>query len=138
MPMTIYKLYASEAGDSVANLDVQLDGIITAILMTCEARGVDSINEGIRAEVSFLSINTFITTDTRGSLMIIQSISGLLTSGMLNTATNMNVSGLEVPVAAGERIHLHIADVGTLSARAAHAYLYITDKGIARPAARRR
>lgn len=138
MGMTIYKLYSGTAGDSVASLDIQLDGEIESILMSCDASGVNLMDEGVQVEVSFLSTNTFAVNDSRGSLMIIQSRSGLLTSGALNSAINMSVSALGVPVAAGERIHLHILDIGTISGRTGMAYLYVRDKGVSRMAPRRR
>ncbi len=138
MPMTIYKLYAATAGDSVASIDIQLDGEIKSILMTGEASGVDAVNEGFTAEVSFLSSNGFTTNDTRGSLMTIQSRMGLSTNGGLQTAVNMGVSNLDVPVNAGERVHLHITDLGTITVRNVHAYLYVQDKGTQRIPSRRR
>ncbi len=138
MPMTIYKLHASTAGDSVANLDIQIDGTITALYMTGSVGGADGLNDGFQAEVSFLSTNTFSTNDARGSLMTIQSKLSLLTSGQANTAVNANISTLDIPVAAGERVHLHVEDIGTPTARGVHAYLYVLDKGTPRIPGRRR
>ncbi len=132
MPMTIYKLYASSSGDSVASFDVQLDGEIKALLMSADASGADALNEGVLAELSFLSSNTFANSDVRGSLMTIQIRFGVLTSGGMNASENYHVSGLEVPVNAGERIFLHVSDQGTLTGRNVYAYLYIKDKGTSR------
>lgn len=138
MPMTIYKLYAAVATDDAASLDIQMDGTIKSMLMTARWQGVDAINEGGMAEMSFLSTNTFSANDARGSLMLIQSISGLLTSGMLQTAVNQSLSSLEIPVAAGERIHLHIVNNGTITTVEVHGYLFVEDKGIQRVPGRRR
>lgn len=138
MPMTIYKLWSDQVGDSVASLDVQLDGNITSILLACQAGGVDVLNEGVSAEVSFLSSNTISSNDVRGSLMAIQSRLGAITTGGMNTAQNISVSTLYIPVNAGERIHLHIEDIGTLASRTAFCYLYVEDKGTGRTAGRRR
>ncbi len=136
--MTIYKLHTTSSGDSVASLDIQLDGIIQAIHMTMRLTGVNGLNEGQEAEISFLSTSTFGVNDVRGSLMIIQSQTGFLTSGMANVATNSQVSSLEIPVNAGERIHMHTNDVGAPGGRSVHGYLYVADKGILRQAGRRR
>lgn len=138
MGMTIYKLYSSAAGNSVASLDIQLDGIITAIFMTGRVTGVDATDEGFEAEVSFLSTSTLTSNDARGSLMIIQSMLSLVTSGGMNSGINAGLASLEVPVAAGERIHLHISDSGSVTGRTVHAFLYVQDKGIPRVSARRR
>lgn len=138
MPMTIYKLYADGAGDSVASLDIQIDGIITSMMMTTVPLGVNVLDEGVQAEVSFLSSNTFTTNDARGSLMMLNSCLGAITTGGCNTAMNCAISSLEIPVSAGERIHLHILDIGTVTDRATHCYLYVLDKGTPRTPGRRR
>jgi len=136
--MTIYKLYGSVTGDSVASLDIQLDGEIMAIHMTQRVTGVDALEDGAEAELSFLSTNSFANNDVRGSLMTIQGSLGVLTQGGNNTGINAQVSSLEIPVSAGERIHLHINLRGGASAANTHAYLYVRDKGVARIPGRRR
>lgn len=138
MPMTIYKLFASTSGDSVASLDIQLDGEIQAIHMSGEAVAADALDDGYKAELSFLSTNTFSNNDVRGSLMTIQAKLGLLTQGGGNVATNAQISSLGIPVAAGERVHLHISFAGGISAAAVFAYMYIQDKGTPRIPGRRR
>ncbi len=138
MPMTIYKLYGAASTDSVASLDIQLDGVITSMLMTGMCAGVNALDEGMQAEISFLSSNTFGSNDVRGSLMTMQIRSGMLTSGMGNMCDNINISSVNIPVNAGERIHLHIRDAGTLTGRVVHAYLYVEDKGVSRLSSRRR
>lgn len=138
MPMTIYKLRANGNGDSLASLDIQIDGIITAIFMTGKGSGMDALNDGWMAEVSFLSSSTFTVNDVRGSLMTIQSEIGFLTTGGCNTGVNANISSMEVPVSAGERIHMHILHLGTISSATVHCYLYVLDKGTPRIPGRRR
>lgn len=138
MPMTIYKLYSAAFGDSTASLDIQLDGVIQSIHMTGRANGIDALNDGFEAEVSFLSTNSFTSNDTRGSLMIIQSCLGMLTDGGGNLSVNAQISTLMVPVAAGERVHLHAAAIGGSTGGAVHAFLFVEDKGIQRISGRRR
>ncbi len=137
MPMTIYKLFGSVSQDSSATIDVQLDGEIQSILMTTDCSGADALNDGMRAELSFLSTNSFGTNDTRGSLMMIHNRMGILTQGGGNMDNNFSVSGLEVPVNAGERLHLHISHQGGATGTC-HAYVYIRDKGVTRTPPRRR
>lgn len=138
MPMTIYKLYGGSSGDDAASLDIQIDGEIEAILMSADVAGADALNDGVIAEVSFLSTNGFGSNDVRGSLMTVQCRQNFLTSGGGNMATNMAVGGISIPVAAGERVHLHILDRGSPTSRSVHAYLYVRDKGTARVLTRRR
>lgn len=140
MPMTIYKLHFSAAAtaDSLASLDIQLDGEINAIHMTGKCAGADGLNDGFNAEVSFLSSNSFTSNDTRGSLMIIQSELGFLTTGGHNGSVNAQVSSLFIPVSAGERIHLHMQLNGAPTGVNVHCFLYVQDKGIARASSRRR
>lgn len=138
MAMTVYKLYAGAVGDSAASLDIQLDGEIEAIMMGVEASGVQAADEGVAAEVSFMSTSSFTVNDTRGSLMMLQYRVGLLTSGMAPAGSHMAVGNLEIPVGQGERIHLHVTDFGTVTARRAWAYIYVRDRGIARTPTRRR
>lgn len=138
MPMTIYKLHASTAGDSVASLDIQLDGEIESIHMAMFAADCDALNDAALAEMSFLSTNSFTSNDVRGSLMIVQSGIGFLTQGGGNMAQNANISSLQIPVAAGERIHLHISLIGGCSSAATHGYMYVRDKGTPRIPGRRR
>ncbi len=138
MAMTIYKLYGTGDGESISSVDVQMDGIIQSLMMTGYCTGADALNDGFFAELSFLSSNSKTSSDTRGSLMIIQSLFGLLTSGGFNSGVNMGVSSLEIPVAAGERVHLHISQLGGITAAFVHAFMYVRDKGTVRAAGRRR
>lgn len=138
MPMTIYKLYGFADGDSIASLDIQMDGDITAVHMSTSPVGFDALDDAVSAECSFLSSNSFGNSDTRGSIMIIQSRLGMLTQGGCNSAVNAQISSMEVPVAAGERIHLHIALGGGTVSAGTHAYLYVRDKGTPRIPGRRR
>lgn len=138
MPMTIYKLYGAAAGDSIASLDIQLDGEIQAIHMTMSVNGADALNDGAESELSFLSSNTFANSDARGSLMIVQSAMGFLTQGGGNVAVNAQISSLQIPVSAGERVHLHINLAGGASSAPTQAYMFVSDKGTPRIPGRRR
>lgn len=138
MPMTIYKLFASAAGASAASLDIQMDGEIKAMHMSIQPNTMDALDDGAESEVSFLSTASWSSNDTRGSLMIVQSKLGMLTTGGGNVAINASLSSLSIPVAAGERVHLHVAVAGGTVSCPSHAYLYVEDKGLPRVPGRRR
>lgn len=125
--MSIYKLFGAGTGgaeESLANLDVQFDGEIVAMSGTIYA-DLDAADEIVIAEVSFLSSNTWATNDARGSLFMMVNNLAIVTSGS-SPGTNHSVSGLFVPITAGERIHLHIsATAGVISQT--NVYVYVRD-----------
>jgi prefoldin subunit 5 len=122
--VSIYKLYSPGTGgvqNSVASFDVQLDGHIVAMHMS-QMGDLDADLDYIAAEISFLSSNTFAVNDARGSLMITQAQVSGAAFGV--QAVNDTVSGVRVPVSAGERIHLHLdATSGTTQTLQAHIYV---------------
>lgn len=133
--MTIYKLYNefTSSADSGALLDIQFDGVITAIDWNVRA-DLDADTEAYNVELSFLSTNTFTVNDSRGSIsMVGAQASG--TPGFIDHVVAKGLSGLAIPVTAGERVHLHGTLAGTASVRA-HCYLHVEDR--ADPRLRRR
>ena len=126
--MSVYKMFANGTGgteNSVASFDVQFDGDIVAILGHLNPV-FDANAESCNMEVSFLSSSTFSVNDARGSLFILGSRLDVITSGGSQGIANNAVSGVRIPVSAGERIHMHLnASAGVVSV--AQAYLYITD-----------
>ena len=133
--MSVYKLYSAGSGgtqDNLASIDIQFDGVITAIVGTAYG-DFDAADENLRVEVSFLSTNTVISNDSRGSLFTMQSALGIVTSGSHPGMQN-SVSGINVDVTAGERVHLHIVSTSGVVSQAT-VYLYVTDGS---PAALRR
>jgi len=134
--MSIYKLSGdfSATADSAFSLDVQFDGVITAI--DWDANGdFDADLEAAEFEVSFLSSNTFAKNDARGSVSSISIRPNFTTSGMANSAVQKTVSGVRIAVSAGERIHLHGKLTGTNDCTAT-CYLHVEDS--ADPRLRRR
>lgn len=128
--MTIYKLMGSApAGvttDSLATIDIQNDGHIVAIAMMAAPEGMDALGDFYWAEVSFMSTSTFANNDVRGSLLMLAAFQNFLTTGGGGGGGQANLSGVRLPVAAGERIHLHtFMDTG-VSGRV-QVYLYIED-----------
>jgi len=125
--VSVYKLFAAGAGgteDNAAALDIQFDGKITALAMVSFG-DFDAADETLSVEVSFLSSATFNTNDSRGSLLMNRSKLGIVTSGS-NPVQMISVSGVDIPVNQGERIHLHISSTaGVVSSNS--AYIYVTD-----------
>ncbi len=123
--MSIYKLYGAGTGgteNSIANLDVQFDGTIVAFHVTAMG-DLDADAENFNIEVSFLSTNTISSNDARGSIVVLNA----QTSNTVNTVSQQSsVSGVSIPVIAGERIHLHISATAGVTT-AVHCYLYVTD-----------
>lgn len=125
--MSVYKLYAAGSGgteNNAASLDVQFEGKITAILMSSYG-DFDAADESLSVEVSFLSTATFTSNDARGSLAMNTMSTGVVTSGA-NNGGRIAVSGINIPVNAGERLHLHISSTaGVVSQN--QAYIYVDD-----------
>lgn len=127
--MSVYKLYGTGDGDTdndTASFDVQFNGDIVAIHQTITGN-LDANDEYVNYEVSFLSTGTFTTNDARGSLFISGTRRHFTTSGGSNSTSNSSVSGLRIPVSAGERIHLH-ADASTGVSSSCHTYVYVDDE----------
>jgi hypothetical protein len=108
-----YKMYAA-AGTSVS-IDIREDAEITGLVLT---------NSGSQAsELSFGSTSTHNVNDVTAS--ILTTLSG----------TDLSVSGLKIPVQAGERLYLH--SIGGTGTGECAAMIY-TSGSSARPAVRRR
>lgn len=126
--MSVYKLQAAGSGgteNSLASLDVQFDGDIVGMFGTMMA-DLDADAELIQAELSFMSSNTVGSNDARGSLLLLQGRMSLTTSGVALLAVNDGISGLAIPVAAGERLHLHVVSTAGVSS-AVTFYVYVAD-----------
>jgi len=136
--MSVYKLAATGVGgvqDGIAQLDVQFDGIITAIHMTVTARLADA--EEANIEVSFISTNTIGSNDTRGSLFIMRQQANTSDTGWaLHEGRSAGIAGLAIVVNAGERLWMHmVVDDGKVAK--ADAFIYVED-GQAIPVSSRR
>ena len=128
--MSVYKLYGAAplaaTSNSIATLDIQNEGIITAMFMFVDPDGMDALNNSIVCEVSFLSVNTILTNDTRGSLMLFGLTQQFLTSGGGVGGGGKGMSNLNIPVSAGERIHMHTITGGGVTGDCT-TYLYVDD-----------
>lgn len=137
--MSIYKLSGTGTGgteDALAQLDVQFDGIITAIAGHIRST-MTGAGQFATAEASFLSTNTVGTNDTRGSIFSVSTSLTGNTSGFTQGTENNNVGGLNIRVNAGERLWLHFSASASLASDG-QIYLYVEDGQDVPTATRRR
>lgn len=126
--MSVYKLYAAGTGgteNAAAQLDIQFDGVITAIHGSVIG-DLDTDLDKVKAEVSFISTNTLINNDTRGSLITVAEFAAIGAAGAAVTQANSSVSNLSIPVTAGERLWLHIVATASVDSEVTF-YLYVED-----------
>ncbi len=125
--MSIYKLRNSfsVSADDAASLDIQFDGEMVAYWWAVSA-DMDADTEAFQVEVSFLSSNTLAANDARGSISTVQS-SASGTPGFVVQDIAGGLTGLRIPVIAGERIHMHGVLTGAASVLAAF-YMYVNDR----------
>ena len=107
--MDVYKLYGTgtTSASAVASLDIRRDGFIVAVLGTLTITAADALNDGFTVEASFASTSGIGSNDTSASFFAMTQAQGFLTSGGGPAGVNLSVSGLAVPVRAGERLYLH-------------------------------
>lgn len=124
--MSTYKLRNAFTGsdEDAAALDIQFPGILTAYWWSVTA-DLDADSESFLLEVSFLSSSTFLTNDARGSISVVSG-TGVGTPGFIYPQINGGLSGLRIPVSAGERVHMHGSLSGTANVIAS-CYLYVED-----------
>lgn len=137
--MSIYKLAALGAGgdqDALAQLDVQFDGIITALAGFIRST-MTVTGEFAVAEASFLSVNTIGSNDTRGSIFsVATSLTGTAPGTTQGSGQN-NVGGLAIAINAGERLWMHFSATAALVSNA-QIYIYVEDGQGVPTAVRRR
>ena len=136
--MSVYKLAGTGAGgteNGLAQVDVQFDGIITAIFGSIDMDVAANGNEAVY-ELSFLSVNTIGTNDTRGALFQLRSKAVVLANGTLQSAENAGIGGLAIKINAGERLWMHVVATAAIVTEGA-IYVYVED-GQSVPTAQRR
>ncbi len=127
--MSVYKLYNNFAAsaDAGASLDIMFDGEIVAIDWAVRA-DLDANGEEYCCEVSFLSSNTFASNDSRGSISIVcEQVAGAEAAGFAISGINKSVTGIRIPVSAGERIYLHSLQ-STTGQVTPTVYLHVDDR----------
>lgn len=124
--MSIYQLYgtAAASADSIANLDIQFTGEIVAWQMTAAGASMATADDAFGVECSFLSSSMFASNDARGVICRVQNQIGAAGG---QSEVHESLSGLAIPVVAGERVHLHAAVSGGTGTVAAFVLLYVLD-----------
>ncbi|MDO8649691.1 MAG: hypothetical protein Q7R81_08015 [Candidatus Peregrinibacteria bacterium] len=144
--MSIIKMYATAAASTTlvsASIDIQKDGLIYCVTLGVSAAeaGAVSLSGNAIGELSFASVPSFTTHDVRSSICQVaaQFMGFTTTPGLgLPSVPLCVLSAVEIPVAAGERIFLHLQNnISTLDGSTAIAYLFIRD-GLDRTPIRRR
>ena len=145
--MTVYKLFVTESASAAvasASIDIQNDGTITCVTLgaSCTEGGSAGVNAAINAELTFSSTPQFTSNDIRASLcqVALNLLAFTTTPGVgLPSVPFCVIPALEVTVAAGERIFIHLqASVATIDTASAVAYIYVNDGQSSRPDRRRR
>lgn len=140
--MDVYKIYAQNAAtaDAVASLDIRQDGHIVALSLATTAQGCDALNDGFTSELSFASTRGTGANDTTASIATCNAHQGFLTSGGSAVQDRMVLSGLAIPVKAGERMYVHHVLSGGATSIDTRAYMYVMPLagGDSRPEVRRR
>jgi hypothetical protein len=132
--MSLYRLFGAPtaSADSVASLDIRDKGTIESIAFS------GYINAGASAggalELSFGSTGTFATNDTTQTL----GTAGVSSSGAGLSAFSHVVTGLAIPIDAGERIYLHWFTTSTLTGSKMFCHIYVADSLTARQGRTRR
>lgn len=109
MPIQVLQLFANTGGDDQAALDIPTDGDIVGIKWA-GASNLDTDDDSMLAEVSFLSTNTLATNDARGMIDSIRQQGVIVTTGAFDGGINFFTPMPDgLPTVAGERVHLHIS-----------------------------
>lgn len=133
--MSVIKLFAAGLVGTLSSvsIDIPADGVIQTLTLgaTIESDAVFVDGEGVTAELSFLSSPTFTTNDVRGSLCQVRanrSGGGAAAAWAASVAVPFCIlSGIDVPVNAGERVFLHLQGVAGIASSSAVAYLFVKD-----------
>ena len=132
--MPVHKIFNGDLTNSA--IDIRDDGVITLVQLSLAA-DLDADGEWVQAEVGFGSSSSFDNNDVTTTLCGARVQCGLLTSGAMQASDNVAVP-MNVEVAAGERLYLHVNANGPASA-VARAYVHVEAKGGSkRPEMRRR
>lgn len=138
--MDIAKLYGTGNADGVAMLEISKPAKIIAIHAVIRQNNLTT-NAGAQFELSFSSSSGFANNDTRASFFGGAIVRNLSTNGANLSSLCFGLASLAIPVAAGERLYLHIESIATPTAQAfVSAWLYlgsVATAGKTRHAARR-
>ncbi len=136
--MSVYKFYSATLnGNNLASIDFAKDGIITALSVSIRPQTLDLLDDSLDIELSFVSISTFTIHDSRSSLISHHVSQQFLTTGGGVGSLSHGISGLKIPISAGERVHMH-GQISGGGLGVGYGYIYVDDGINQRPAPRRR
>lgn len=128
---------SSAGADSIATIDIPQSGFIIGIACILSSPGLPD-NSIVTAELSFGSTNQITVNDSRAVIaQLSMGLATVTTSGTGKADSNLFINLPDgIPVAAGERIHLHTT--ATISAtHQATFILYMDLKGTDKRSVRR-
>ena len=109
MAVTIIHMYGSSSGgteNALASIDIPEDGRLIGAEWAVNA-DLDADGENIYSELSFIATNQDSTNDARGVISSVAARISLTTSGVAMTSIN-RYTPLDLDVAGGERLYLHV------------------------------
>jgi len=126
--MNVMKMFGTttSSADSIATIDVPEDSVLEAILINMNVLG--GADCGANVEISFSSSSGFNNNDTRASIAGAVTWMELTTQGATNTAKNIAITNLGVECNGGERLHLHVQELGVATSTTVSAWLYFRPK----------
>lgn len=139
MATEIIGMFGSISGgtqDAIASIDIPQDGAVTGIdwAMNCD---LDADGEEVQAEVSFIATNQISANDVRGRISSIATRAAFVTSGFAIGSVNKFVGPMDLPVAGGERLHLHaVSTAGVTGTLHCNIHLDVSRSGTRRSARR--
>jgi len=127
MQTRVYKLFAGGSADTNAasTLTFQNNGFIQCIMMGMQLNSVADGNI-LEMELSFASAFLGTTNDTIGPLAQLthrNEDSGTAAT-TLQTAKNLVIPGIYIPVVSGDRLYLNFEQTGTIT-WSGYAFLYV-------------
>lgn len=144
MPLTIMTLFAnvSASASGAASSDIPEDGFIVGVDWTIgiSTGGGFQSADSMTAQLSFVGTSQFATNDVRGPIsMATTGVGAVTTSGVASVQANKWVGFPEpMQVAGGERIFLHVTEVGVAAVDIWVLVHLRTGRAIPRRSARRR
>jgi len=104
-----------------------VDGEIQGFLLEVRANGLAATADYAYAQLTFASQVGRTTNDDRQSIAVVH-VNPTAQSGIVEGAQRVAISGLSIPVQAGERVYVYAGASGaTAIAVEAHAHLYLKD-----------
>lgn len=126
MATKVYRLSSAFTADGNVAVDIRDDGFITSMVLDLDCPDAGGALDGLTAELGMSSVasatETALTNDVMTSLLAASLHVVGANVGMCSKVSS--VSGLRIPVFAGERLFLHV-DLTSVSPARALGYVYV-------------